>query len=64
MKKYETRNGCISHRGVHFEILHEGEWKGVTVTSYSVIVSNGKDLPQELKEEILRRTDRLFQPDK
>ncbi len=62
MKKYETRNGCISHRGVHFEILHQGEWKGVTVTSRSVIVHHGKDLPQELQEQILRRTDRLFQP--
>ena len=58
-KKLETRNGCISPKGIHFEIKFEEEWKTVTVRSDEVIVHNG-ELPEELKKQIFDRINALF----
>jgi hypothetical protein len=37
-KKLETRNGCMSPKGVHFELFHENRWKKVTVNAAKVVV--------------------------
>ncbi len=59
MAKLETRNSTMSHRGIHFEVKHEGIWKRVSVGSKSVTVHDA-ELPEEMKQMILEKINAQF----
>jgi hypothetical protein len=59
-KELETRYGCMSHKGIHFELFHENKWKKITVNSREVVVHYDESLPDELKSKIFKRIDGLF----
>lgn len=58
-KELETRNGCMSHKGIHFELFNEGKWKKITVNN-GVFVHYGDTLPEDLKAKIFKKIDGLF----
>ncbi len=58
-KQLETRHGCMSQRGIHFEIKFEGEWTAVTVRCNEVIVHKG-ELPEGLKKQIFDNINSKF----
>jgi len=59
INKGEIRNTSMSHRGIHGELYHNGEWKKFTIGSRECIDHNN-NIPDDYKNELFERINKLF----